>query len=98
MFFFTPYLFTGLLQAIFASKKKDVDHKLHFKREYVDFGLDFGYFALDWAQYDGQLENNGPLILMLSGLTASKIEPYIINRPEKISTSIKRLLSSCWRL
>ena len=51
MFYFTPYLLTGLLQAIFASKKKDVDNKLHFKREYVDFGLDFGYFALDWAQY-----------------------------------------------
>ncbi|KAM3127276.1 hypothetical protein pb186bvf_020605 [Paramecium bursaria] len=78
VFYFTPYLFTGLLQAIFASKKKDVDHKLKFKREYVDFGLDFGYFALDWAQY-GQIQNDGPLILMLSGLTASKIEPYIIN-------------------
>lgn len=53
VFYFTPYLFTGLLQAIFASKKKDIDKKLNFKREYVDFGLDFGYFALDWAQYDG---------------------------------------------
>lgn len=55
MFYYTPYLFTGLLQAFIASKRQDIDHKLKFVREYVDFGKEFGYFALDWGSYEGKI-------------------------------------------
>ena len=52
----------------------------------MDFGLDFGYFALDWGFYEGKVSEESadkpdgkPIIIVLSGLTASKIEPYIVN-------------------
>lgn len=58
---------------------------MKFKRTYVDFGLEFGYFAFDWGYYEGIVDENSadkpdgkPIIIVLSGLTASKIEPYII--------------------
>ncbi|CAD8146823.1 unnamed protein product [Paramecium octaurelia] len=86
MFYYTPYLFTGLLQAIIASKVQDVDPKLKFVREYVDFGKDFGCFALDWGSYEGKISEKEakmtegkPLVVVLSGLTASRVEPYITN-------------------
>lgn len=53
-------------------------------REYVDFGNDFGYFALDWGCYDGKVReeeaqstSGRPLVVVLSGLTASRMESYI---------------------
>lgn len=52
----------------------------------MDFGEDFGYFALDWGYYDGVVDEKGadkpdgrPIMMVFSGLTASRIEPYIVN-------------------
>jgi hypothetical protein len=56
-----------------------------FKREFIDFGEEFGYFALDWGYYEGVVKEEDadnvegrPLVMVFSGLTASRIEPYIV--------------------
>ena len=71
-FFFpiTPLQFINL-----SRTKKKVNHKISVQRKFIgNNGV-----CLDWIKYEGINNENGPILIIIPGLTGNIDDPYVIN-------------------